>query len=267
MRMTNYVRDRQKRRVRTPLFLLVLAVLLFAFWRFGGTAFSFIARGALFSLRPLWGVSATLEEGSFIHTFFTKERLFKENSQLLRDHSALTELRAENARLKKETDELRKAQSDDVEFIARIIARPPQSLYDTLVLDIRGSTVVRPGMLAVTLDNTLLGTVRTVRGSTATVLLFSSSGVQTEGAVGASSTPLAFSGRGGGALRTLAPQVLGIAPGDVVNSPRYDGRVLAIIEKVNQKQGTLESVIDARVPYALSELKFVALYNEETGLE
>lgn len=259
MVMTNYERGNNTRltkRLRTVL-LCVLVVLVFVSWGPGIAGLATRSVLALFS--PAWSIQNTVVEAdnNFFALFRNKSDLSDENEELRRQSAELTLVRAENDRLQKTIAELSSARGGEGVLPARVLTKPPQSLYDTLIIDVEVDRPIRRGMTVLSLDGAALGSIADVNGSRAKVLLFSSSGVQSSGTLTGSSTSLELSGRGGGTFRAIVPRAVGIGPGDSITAPLYGSRVIALVESVLPDKTQLTSEVFARTPVALTTLNWV----------
>jgi cell shape-determining protein MreC len=183
-----------------------------------------------------------------------------------------TKLAEENARL---VDELQKAQIKAQLFdemrkgiqengiiatssrglTARVLASPPFSPYDTLVLDAGRDAGVSLSD-AVSYDETVaLGVIDTVVETTSRVKLFSSPGSEQSVRIGTHDFLVVAHGIGGGAFQMLVLKDEAVARGDGVYLP--DGRLLARVETVTPKESDAFSLVRAVVPFNLFELSEV----------
>lgn len=102
---------------------------------------------------------------------------------------------------------------------ARVIGRPPQSPYDTLVLDVGNDSGVQLGAGVWWSPGVYLGEVVDVRERTAVVELISSDGVRHP--VFIAGVPVLAEGRGGGELYAEIPQTVAVSVGATVTSDVY----------------------------------------------
>ncbi len=139
--------------------------------------------------------------------------------------SEVQALREENAALSRENARLAEALwqvdafAQEPGILAGVVARPPQSPYDTLLIGAGSSSGVALGMEAFVSDGTPIGIVTDVSSSYARVTLFSSSGARMLGWVGQSRVPVTLSGAGGGAFTAELPKATLVTPGDAVYVP------------------------------------------------
>jgi cell shape-determining protein MreC len=104
-------------------------------------------------------------------------------------------------------------------ILAGVVARPPMSPYDTLVLAVglKGGVVL--GMEAFGEGNVPVGIVSSVSNYFSRVTLFSAPGVSTAGWVGHANVPLTITGAGAGALLASVARAATVAVGDIVFVP------------------------------------------------
>ena len=242
-------------------FPLVCVLLLLVLFVFGPGLANLSLHTFLSMATPAWKVSNTLADNreSFISLFARKVSLVEENRALREQAAELTLVRTENKRLRTELALFTNADLPPLFLLARVMSKPPHSVYDTLIIDVSRLSGVRQGMFVLSLDGALLGTLAEVSGGLAKVLLFSSSGVRIPSSLGASTTPVDLVGRGGGTFRTTLPSRIKITVGEWITSPSFGGRIVAIVEAVTPDASQLSSTIDARLPVSFTALHTVVL--------
>ena len=102
---------------------------------------------------------------------------------------------------------------------AGVVARPPESPYDTLVLAGGSADGIRKGMEAFGAGGVPLGIVSSVSASFSRVTLFSAPGVVTDGWVGHQGLPLTIAGAGAGAMNASLARSAPVSAGDTVFAP------------------------------------------------
>lgn len=100
-------------------------------------------------------------------------------------------------------------------ILASVVARPPETPYDTLVLAAGSAAGLAPAMEVVGPAGTPLGLIESVTPDFSRARLFSAAGVLTDAWVGAARVPIGLKGVGGSFSASL-PQGSGIAAGDLV---------------------------------------------------
>lgn len=171
---------------------------------------------------PVFFVSNTISSAS--QSFFAH---FSDAAEL----SVLNDkLSAENAALATQSQELSQKmmaleallggrEARPAGILAGVVARPPTSPYDTLVLGSGAKDGVVRGMEAFGPGGVPVGVVSAVLDDFSRVTLFSTPGTLTNGWVGRASVPLSLVGAGAGALHATVARAAGIAVGDVVFVP------------------------------------------------
>ena len=157
---------------------------------------------------------------SFFAGFVDASALALENDQLRTDNLALA---GQNQALLQEISDLKalgavleKAPSG---VVAGVVARPPESPYDTLVLEGGTAQGIAAGQEAYGPGGVPIGIVSSVLADFSRVTLFSTPGASSLGRIGASSTPITIMGEGAGALAATASRAANIREGDNVFGP------------------------------------------------
>lgn len=159
---------------------------------------------------------------TFLSSFGDAAMLAKHSEQLEREKNALA---AENQALTEKISALsalyRSQELADTvpSIVAGVVARPPVSAYDILVVAKGRSAGVSSGMEAFGAGGVPLGIVGAVSEDFAQIVLFSSPHMSTLGWVGAHNTPITIVGAGGGALEASIPRAAEIKVGDTVFVP------------------------------------------------
>ncbi len=141
------------------------------------------------------------------------ERLEDENAALASENQALREKEGSISEL------LVGYSTNPVGVVAGVVARPPESPYDTLVLAAGSLAGVTLGMEAFGAGGVPLGAVSAVTAGFSRVTLFSAPGFVTRGWVGRASIPVDIFGAGGGAMNASFPHSADVAVGDTVFAP------------------------------------------------
>lgn len=147
--------------------------------------------------------------------------------------------------------------SEDAFMTAQVIARPPKTHYDTLLLAAGSDDGVRVGD-RVEAERVLLGEVSAVSAGTATVSLFSTPGSERDVRVGEPSAIVILSGQGGGAFEASIPTTVLMKAGDVAVD-EATGLVVALVGSVTHAPTDVAAVVRLSLPVALSTLTEVSL--------
>lgn len=172
---------------------------------------------------PVLGAGSGLSARAtgFFNSFGDARALAERNAELMRQNAALT---LENRTLSERLADLATlyGTTAGVEVrgvVAGVLARPPTTLYDTLILSAGTDAGVYPLMGVVGEGGVPLGTVSDASARFARARLFSAPGVATDAWVGSARIPITLEGAGAGAFRASVSQGTGIALGDTVYLP------------------------------------------------
>ncbi len=243
----------------------------FAFAGIGGVAFVFllhIAFPSLFGsiLSPLASL-AWKSESSFFGGIGRMASLVRSKHSLLVENESLRmEVASRDSRallldgLQRENEELkgllgRRGSGRDV--LALVLARPPLSFYDTLVVDAGSSDGIAVGDKVYAEGTVLVGDISEVFGTTARVSLFSTPGRVLPIVFGSSTVQAQATGRGGGNFEARLPVSLEVKEGDTITLPHIRSHVFGIVEEVMvDSTDSLQTVL-FKAPVNMHELRFV----------
>jgi cell shape-determining protein MreC len=195
-----------------PLVLLGIALLLFIIRAAAPNLFVTIAT-------PLWRVSSLAAGGAADVAAFAENpaTLMHERDEAQANVAALTN---ENANLTAKVADLERLlgsrRTAENGILAAVLSRPPESPYDTLIIDAGESAGVAEGAVVAADGGVPVGRVASAAAKTARVILFTSSGTKTDAWVGAHRIPVTLTGEGGGAWSASVPKDAGAAEGDPV---------------------------------------------------
>lgn len=169
---------------------------------------------------PIFGVSDMLsvDTHAFLSGFGDTAKLAASNEKLVNENVALA---SENQVLQEKIAGLSVLSGGQIipGIPAGVVARPPESPYDTLVLAAGEKEGVTLGMEAFATGGVPIGTVTSVLADFSRVTLFTSSDASTSGWVGSASTPITITGEGGGAMHATVARGANIVVGDVISVP------------------------------------------------
>lgn len=132
------------------------------------------------------------------------ERLGKENAALAAENTALLERAGAVTGL------------SETGIAAGVVARPPESPYDTLVVSAGTRVGVGEGMEAFGPGGVPIGIVTSVLRDFSRVTLFSAPRLTVPAWVGAEKVPLSLIGTGAGTFQASLPRLSGVSVGDTV---------------------------------------------------
>jgi cell shape-determining protein MreC len=239
--------------------LFILAVLVFlARGPLGG-----VLGGGLHIIgRPFWSAKTSITEhtGGLFALFRSKAALAEKNKEL---EAALDLVAAEaysREHLRAENEALKTALGRDPESqlgLARVLASPGVSSYDTLVIDAGEEHGISEGMDVFVDGDFTIGTITRVFRRSAVVTLFSSPGAELEVNIGTSSIPTVAHGAGGGNFRVTLPEGAHIVVGDIVEIPALSPEYIGVVDAIDRPQGSSLQTIFVKLPFNLFTLKWV----------
>lgn len=139
--------------------------------------------------------------------------------------------------------------------VVPVLVRPPYTPYDTLVLDVRGQSVVQGSQVFV--HDVVIGEVTQVDSLTAVVTLFTSPGTKT--LVRIASVDAEAVGHGGGRYVITVPKDVSVEAGAVVVAPRAFNAVLGVAGAIDPDAAGTFQDIHVSLPVAFSALEAVTV--------
>lgn len=130
-------------------------------------------------------------------------------------------------------------------IVAPVIARPPMSPYDVLIVAKGSDDGVYAGMRAYA-DGVPAGTVAAAAGTSARILLYSASGAATDGWIGDAHVPVTLKGLGAGAFTADVPREAPVAEGDPVYLPGGEGVAMGAVAKIDSNASSPRATLFIR---------------------
>lgn len=171
--------------------------------------------------------------------------LISSKSQLIRERNSLeskvSELESEIMVLKSLNQEelflsnILGRRTQENSLISRVLAKPPQSPFDILVIESGSEDGVFSGA-NVWSNGILVGWVSEVYRDTSKVELFSSANREIVAEVLRNGLSFSLKGRGGGNFEVSVPTATDIAVGDIFVIPSSPSQILAKVESVEQRE-------------------------------
>lgn len=218
---------------------------------------------ASFVTTPLFSIRHYVESsGSALPVFIRdREQLLLQIRSL--EHKVLEREGAEAtlAMVLEENESLRQllGSSSSTRIAAGIIARPPHTPYDVVLIDkgqidgIRSQTPVYYG------ENNLLGFVGKVFQEHALVTLISTPNIETSVYIYGPDIFVTAYGMGGGAIKLVVPQGVIVEEGNIVVAPSIEGGLIGTIERVESKPTEPEQYAYLTYDVPIRALRLVAV--------
>ncbi len=154
---------------------------------------------------------------------------------------------------------LRNAQTAvPVGAIAKVIARPPKTHYDTLLIDVGVSAGIRVGDI-VAYEAFAIGRISSLSDSTALVTLFSSPNTSEDVLLGEPAALAISRGLGGGALEVSVPQGIDVKNGSFVRLPSRESLAIGIVLESTAKETDVTQIVRFSHPVSLATLEYVRI--------
>lgn len=141
-------------------------------------------------------------------------------------------------------------------LLARVVSRPPETLYDTVIID-RGAAAGIAGGDLVVYQGIALGRVLSEGNDSALVELFSSAGSKEDVIIGKPAAISIASGEGGGSFELSIPQGIAVSAGDPVRVEASASLLLGTVVSVAADQSQASQRISVRSPFSLADIDFV----------
>jgi cell shape-determining protein MreC len=146
---------------------------------------------------------------------------------------------------------------------ARVIARPPRTHYDTLVLDAGAEAGIRENDV-VAVSGIALGRIASVDSRSSLAQLFSSPQLEHDVVLGEPQAVAIATGLGGGAFEVELPQEVQVNPGDAVRIPRSETLVLGIVVEIEGEATDATKTVRFRSPASVYALDYVSVLLQDT---
>lgn len=142
--------------------------------------------------------------------------------------------------------------------VGRVLARPPRTHYDTLLIDVGVADGVKENDLAV-LNGFALGRVVSVGDSDAIVELFSAPGATQDVVVGTPDAVVVAKGVGGGAFEFSVPQGVQVSVGNTVRFQSSETLALAVVRHIALNARDTSMTVRASIPLSFSDIDFIRI--------
>ncbi len=143
--------------------------------------------------------------------------------------------------------------------LANVIAKPPQSPYDVILVDIGSASGISLGSRVYGLGGIPLGRVGEVTTSQAKIILFSSVGEENQAVIERTGAAITLKGVGGGNMESEVGQDLDIIPGDKILLPQFNGALIASVVEVDKTATSAFKKVLYRTPINIFHMRFVEI--------
>ena len=245
----SFLRDKRQKRLRQKVGLFsilgILFLVVFLIWGSGP-----VVQTGLIIAEPFWKVSNRangLIEDSYTLATASKGELLDEVENLKKQINLMSVLEARLGVLEQENRLLRESLGyvwpDEKWVLAGVIARPPVSPYDVLILDVGTEQGISVGQLVLTGSGSVVGSVQKVFNNKSIVSLFSTPGKKTSVVMFSQGVGVEALGKGGGVYQVFIPRNINVNTGDIVVLPGGRTEVIGQVGEV---------MFDARDPFQIA---------------
>jgi rod shape-determining protein MreC len=219
--------------------------------------------GVSFVAVPFMKIGATMHQvgAAAVGVLTTKSSLETENQSL---KNQLTEVQVAIDRdklLAQENSELKELlgrHSVNSSILATVLANPPMSLYDTVVVDVGSGDGVAAGDRVFALGLVPIGIISAVNTHTSTVELFSSPGQKVE--VRINNGVQAFAeAQGGGNFLIKLPKGTSVSEGDSISAPGIGAEIFGHVENIETTENDPFIYVRFCLPVNMNELHFLQI--------
>lgn len=181
--------------------------------------------------RPFWHMEFSVKSGSLD----SPSSLLSQNESLKRTISDMQEREKIYDFVFAENEELRqiynKASTSDY-ILSAVLAKPPFSKYDQLVIDVGSSKGVMVGQQVLAPNKTIIGKITSVNSSNSIAELFTSYGQKFQVSIGEKHINAVAKGVGGGQYEAEVSRNDSINVGDVVTGSIISNKVLGTVSAI-----------------------------------
>lgn len=257
--MTSFRRN--NRRSHTALFgvLVVLVVGILAWLWLPGVVRSTVATMS----RPVLAFRASASEhiARLSHTTKTKEELVEENRTLREELEKLRLLVADREVLKSENTKLKELvgyTDTESRIVARVLARPPETVYGTMLIDLGSYGGIQKEARVYAGANVVLGIVDETFPRMSRVRMYTRGGNTFDVAFAGVPGVVTATGQGSSNFTARVPEDMPVAVGDTVHLAG-ETSVIGYVGGIEHIEGETLKTVLMRSPVGLSGIDFVSV--------
>lgn len=212
--------------------------------------------------KPLWYVKEkSVNFGGFFSSFFSfKSSLIRENNAQKEELNNLRMMKIDYENLLKESEELKDQFGESAsnrKIISHILSKPPQSPFDTFVIDVGEKEGVTLGDKVYISDTIIIGKIAEVTQKTSIVKLFSSEGEEIEVTSSRTGANFLINGSGGANFSVEVPKETDIVWGDTFMYPGENTSNIATVYFVDTNSQSSFKTVNLRYPVNIFQAKRV----------
>ncbi|MCR4279127.1 MAG: rod shape-determining protein MreC [Candidatus Zambryskibacteria bacterium] len=230
----------------------------------GGLIFSFMDGVIISAVSPLWRTeNAATARLSDIRDFFRFRSSLVEENSMLKERVAQLELEAASgASVAGGENFILSSFGRQPEFggiMTTVLVSPPQSPYDTLVIDAGENDGMFLGSSVFMLEGPILGVVSDVFPGSSKVRLFSAPGEKTRALLERYNIPVTIEGAGGGNFRIIVPREVEVVVGDRILSADIFSHLLGVVGDIKMEPTDSFKEVLAKSPANIFGIHFLVI--------
>ncbi len=243
---------------------LIFVVILFVFCVI---FFSYFDKSLIRGATPIWVIENSFVQGltNVFRLVRSKQSLIREN-EMLKSKVASSELalsvyggiESQNNLL---LETLGRGQKNDY-IKASIIARPPKTFFDSIIVDVGENSNIRIDDKVLAPEGAIIGVVSEVFPKNSKIKLFTTSGEITPAYLERESTPVDLKGLGGGVFEASVPRDTKAVMGDRVLSAHIRGELMGVIEEIEMSPTDSFKKLMIRSAVNIFKMHFVNISHE-----
>lgn len=259
----NYHRSNIRRERRIGLYILAIAIALLLLYQ-NKIVIGFFG-GVTTGVTPLLEGGKNIREGvgeGLLSVLSFKASLVAENEGLRNKLVGFQTKLLENDRLVKENAELKLLlgrKEKEKLLLANVMAKPDQSPYDTIILDVGNNYDVEVGDKVLVSGSTIIGEIKEVGAKASKAVLLTSYGEESGGTVFGKNISLKLVGRGGGNFIAELPRGVSIERGEQIISDGIFPHTLGIVDSIFSDARSPFQGILVKSPVNVQTLRFVEI--------
>lgn len=240
------------------------ALLLGLVFFVGFAVFSFFGDIVSKIVTPLWqGENTATAKLGFVGDFFKFKSSLIEENNTLKERVRSLELeavsRASIPEVEGDLSTLLGRRPETERVVATALVVPPQTPYDTIVIDAGASDGVVIGSTASMAEGPILGVVSEVYSSSAKVNLYTSPGEKTAAVLERHRVPVTVEGVGGGNFRLMVSRETEVEIGDRILSADISSQLIAVVGEVHMETTDSFKDVFAKSPVNIFSLHYILI--------
>jgi len=148
---------------------------------------------------------------------------------------------------------------EEIGLLSTVLARPNQTPYDTMIIDVGRNKGVEVGDEVLVFNQIAIGTIKEVYEHTAKVVMFSAPGEKINVFIGLDDIPAEATGRGAGNFEISLPKQVEVFEGDIVTAPRLNIKAFGTIDHIELSPGGSFQKILIKLPININDIRWVKI--------